>query len=427
MKKWTTRAAAVALAVTVAACGGGSDAAEDGPAGSPAASGGEPVQLTYAIWSTDQQPAMQQVVDAFEAENPDVDVEIQLTPWTEYWTKLQVSAGGGTAPDAFWMLGDRFQQYAAGGQLLELDDAIEEAGVDMSVYPQPLVDLFQYEGRQYGLPKDFDTIGLWYNRRLFDEAGVAYPDDTWTWEDVRTAARALTDPARGVFGIAAGNDRQANYYNTIFQAGGQVLQDDGTSGYDTPEVAEGIRFWTDLIADGSSPTLQQMSDTEPVEMFESGTIAMYYGGSFFANRFYANPDLKANADVTVLPEGRQRGVVINGIQNVGYAQTEHPQELADFLLFLGGERAAQIQAETGAVLPAYAGTQQAWVESMPEFDVQVFLDQVPDAVVFPVSANTAAWQDLETELLAPAWQLEQDPAEATQALAQAMDAELADE
>ena len=105
------------------------------------------------------------------------------------------------------------------------------------------------------------------------------------------------------------------------------------------------------------------------------------------------------------PSAVPAATVINGIQNVGFAKTKHPEELKKFLLFLGSEEAANIQAATGAVIPAYENTQGGWVESMPEFNLQVFLDQIPDSVVYPVSANTSVWNALEDELLAPAWQL----------------------
>lgn len=411
MRVWKGAAIAVAATIALASC-----AASGGE-------GGDEVTLTYAVWGQDD--AMQQIVDAFEEENPGINVELQVDPWTDYWTKLQVSATGGTAPDAFWMLGDRFQVYAANGQLLELDDAIAEAGIDTSVYPEALMELFNYEGHQYGLPKDFDTIGLWYNKELFDAAGVAYPDDTWTWETVRENAKLLTTAE--TFGIAAPLNRQEGFYNTIAQAGGEVITADGESGYDTPEARAGIQFWIDLLKDGSSPTLQQLADTEAVAQFENGKVAMYYGGSFYATRFYENEALRSKVDVAVLPAGEQRGTVINGIQNVGFSGTEHPEELAKFLLFLGGEEAAKIQAATGAVLPAYAGTQQGWVDSMPEFSLQVFLDQVPDGVIYPVSANTSAWNEAEITHLTPAWELTTSVEDATKALAAEMNTLLAEE
>ncbi|WP_245635888.1 ABC transporter substrate-binding protein [Herbiconiux solani] len=406
----------VAAAALLTACSaGGSD---------NNAESGEKVTLTYGVWS--QEDTMQQVVDAFEKENPNIDVQLQVNPFTDYWTKLQVSAQGGTAPDAFWMLGDRFQLYAANNQLLPLDDAISDAGVDLGVYPKALVDLFTYDGAHYGLPKDFDTIGLWYNKSLFDAAGVAYPTADWTWADVQAAAPKLTDPANGTFGIAAPLNRQEGYYNTIAQAGGHVIED-GMSGYSDPKTQAGLQYWVDFQKNGSSPNLQQLADTEAVAQFENGKVAMYYGGSFYAQRFYDNPDLRSKIDVTVLPAGETRATVINGIQNVGFANSKHPEELKKFLLFLGGKEAAEIQAATGAVIPAYENTQQAWVDSMPEFNLQAFLDEVPDGVLYPVSANTAVWNEYEDDLLTPAWDGSVSVEQAADDLATKMDEALAKE
>lgn len=416
MRRWTAGGvAAVAALALLTGCSSTGTSGDD--------AGGD-VTLTYGVWSQDE--TMQALVDAFEKENPGITVDLQVNPWTEYWTKLQVGAQGGTAPDAFWMLGDRFQVYAANDQLLPLGDAIEDAGVDLGVYPEALVDLFTYDDELYGLPKDFDTVGLWYNKTLFDAAGVAYPTDQWTWDDVSAAAAQLTDPAAGVYGIAAPLNRQEGFYNTVAQAGGHII-DDGKSGYDDPKTQEGLRFWTDLQKAGVSPTLEQFADTEAVAQFENGSVAMYYGGSFYAQRFYENADLRAAVDVTVLPQGAERATVINGIQNVGFAGTKHPEELKKFLLFLGGKEAAEIQAATGAVIPAYEGTQQAWVDSMPEFNVQAFIDQVPDGVVYPVSADTAAWNALEDEYLPAAWNGTEPVEDVADRLATAMNDVLAKE
>lgn len=413
MRKWTMGAVAALAGVgMLAGCSGGSGA------------GGDDVTLTYSVWS--QEEAMQELIDAFETENPDIHVELQVVPWTEFWTKLQVAAQGDTAPDAFWMLGDKFQVYAENEQLLPLGDAINEASVDTSVYPEALVDLFTYDDDLYGLPKDFDTVGLWYNEDLFDAAGVDYPTEDWTWDDVRSAAERLTDPDAGVYGIAAPLNRQEGFYNTVAQAGGHII-DEKSSGYDDPKTQAGIEFWTDFVADGQSPTLQEFADTEAVAQFENGSVAMYYGGSFYAQRFYDNAELRESIDVTVLPAGEQRATVINGIQNVGYAGSDHPAEVKEFLLFLGSEKAAKLQAETGAVIPAYEGTQQAWVDAMPEFNLKAFIDQVPEGVVYPVSANTAAWNALEDEMLPDAWNGVKPVSEVGDELADAMNDALSEE
>ena len=416
-------ASAVALTLTavltLGACSqsGGSQSTENKDA---------TVTLTYGVWS--QQDTMQKLVDEFEKENPNIKVQLQVDPWTDYWTKLQVGAQGGTAPDAFWMLGDRFQVYAANDQLLELDDAIQKAGVDYKAYPQPLVDLFTYNGKHYGLPKDFDTIGLWYNKEIFDNAGVAYPTADWTWQDVKAAAEKLTDSSKGIYGIAAPLNRQEGFYNTIAQAGGSVISADGKkSGYSDPKTQAGLQYWVDFVQKGQSPSLEQFADTEAVAQFENGKVAMYYGGSFYAQRFYENSALRSKVNVTILPKGEKRATVINGIQNVGYSKSKHPEELKKFLVFLGGKKAAEIQASTGAVIPAYENTQQAWVSSMPEFNLQAFLDQIPDSVVYPVSANTAVWNKFEETDLAPAWEGKESVKDASDKLADQMNDALAKE
>lgn len=407
--------ALLASAALLAGCSGGAPASD------------EEVTITYSVWAGTQTPAMQAIADAFHEENPNITVELVELPWPQYWSTLQTGAQGGTAPDAFWMLAQQIRPYAAGDQLLDLTSYIESEGVDLANYPQAVLDLYdQGDGAIYGLPKDFDTNAVWYNKALFDAAGVDYPSEDWTWDDFRETAKALTGD--GVWGVAAPIDYQGGYYNTIFSAGGQVISDDGeTSEIDSPEAIEGIQFWTDLQADGSSPTLQQLSDTEAVTQFQQGKVAMYMSGAYWALQFYNDEAFRANVGVAPLPLGPDgRATVSSGIANVGYAGTEHPEEVAKFLLFASGEKAAQIQAESGAVLPAYAGTAQTWMDAMPEFtDLQVFIDAIEYAVPLPVQGNAAEWQGLQTEFLTAAWNGETSAADAAKAYKAAIDEVLA--
>ena len=418
-KKWLAAAAAVATVGMLAACS--TPAAETGS--------DEPVTITYGIWAGTQTPAMQAIADAFEKENPNITVEVQELPWPQYWSTLQTGAAGGTAPDAFWMLAQQIQPYAAGNQLLDITDAVKNAGVDLADYPQAVIDLYdQGDGKLYGLPKDFDTNAVWFNKALFDAAGVDYPAADWTWEDFRETAKKLTNPEAGVWGVAAPIDYQGGYYNTIFQAGGQVISDDGkTAAIDSPEAIEGIKFWTDLQADGSSPTLQQLSDTEAETMFEQGKVAMYWSGAYWALQLYNNTELRPNVDVAPLPTGKKQATVSSGIENVGYVGTKHPEETAKFLMFASGPEAAKIQAESGAVLPAYKGTAQTWMDAMPEFkNLQVFIDAQAYSVPLPVNGNAAAWQGVQGDYLTDAWNGTTSAADAAKAYADAINKVLAE-
>lgn len=385
--------------------------------GGESSSGGD-VTLSYAIWDENQKPAMEDIAAAFEKENPNVTIDIQVTPYKEYFTKLQTAATGGSAADVFWMNGPNFQLYASNGQLAPLDDA----GVDAADYPQGLIDLYTFDGTLYGAPKDFDTVALWYNKELFDAAGVEYPTAGWTWDDFTAAAAALTDPATGQFGVAASQYGQENFYNSIAQAGGEVISADGTeSGYGSPEALAGIELWTDLIEAGSSPTAQQMTDTNPEDFFLSGKVAMFQNGSWAAIAYADNADIADKVDVAPLPEGPEGNQsVIHGVGNVANAKSPHVAEAKAFAAFASGEQAAKIQAESGTVIPAFDGTQQAWVDALEQYDLQVYIDALDTAVPYPVSKNTSAWTSIESEVLSQVWSGAVTPEEGLKDLAEQM-------
>jgi multiple sugar transport system substrate-binding protein len=415
-RSWT-RARTVVLAGAVVAALALTGCAGDAGAG---ADGGE-VNLKYALWDEKQKPAMEEIIEAFEAEHPNVTVDVQIIPGTEYWTKIQTAASSGTGPDVFWMNGVNIALYASNGVIAPLDDQ----GIDPADYPKGLIDLYSYDGKLYGAPKDFDTIGVWYNKELFDAAGVEYPSAGWTWDDMQAAAAKLTDPANGVYGIAAAPYGQMTYYNTIYQAGGEVISADHTkTGFDSPEALEGIEFWTDLIASGASPTAQQMTDTSPFDMWFGGKIAMFWDGSW-AGGGNAASDIGDKVGVAPLPAGEAGNQsVIHGLANVANAKGKHLAEAKQFAAFASGEQAAKIMAETGTVIPAFNGTQQTWVDALPQYDLQIFLDAVDGAVPYPISKNTSAWNKHETDILAQVWAGTVTPKDGLADLAAKMQAEL---
>jgi multiple sugar transport system substrate-binding protein len=386
----------------------------------------QPVTLRYAIWDQNQVPALQQMVTAFKKTHPNISVDIEVTPFAQYFTKLQTAISGGSAPDVFWMNGPNFGTYASNGVLMPLDNMISSGQINMSNYPASLVSLYTYNGKQYAIPKDFDTVGLWYNKKLFDAAGVKYPDSSWNWNTLTQAAKKLTNPSKGVWGIAAPMVDQEGFYNTIPQAGGFVISaNKKTSGFDNPASIQGLQFWTNLIQDKSSPTLAQMTDTLPLSMFESGKVAMMYGGSWDALVLAQDGYTKTNVNVTVLPEGKTRATVIHGQGIAISASTKHPQQAKEFAAFLGSKQAANILGETGTVIPAFNGTQQNWVKAFPQYDLQSFLDELPYAIPYPTSINAPEWQNVQNTVLNKVWAGQMPPAQGGQQIATQMNQILA--
>lgn len=390
-------AATIAVGTMLAGCSG-SNSSAGGSKGD--------VTLTYAIWDKNQEPGMRAMADAFEKKNPGIKVNVEVTAWDQYWTKLEAAASGGSLPDVFWMHPNQAARYASNSVLLDLTDKIKGSSlVSLDKFPKDLVKVYENGGKNYALPKDFDTIGLWYNKKLFDEAGVAYPNENWTWNDLLAASKKITNPEKGIYGFGAPLDLQQGFDNFIFQNGGKVLSDDKTkSGFDTPAVKEAMQWYVDLsVKEKVSPNQQQFSENSYTAFFESGKTAMALFGSWMLSEFGANEYVAKNCDVTVLPQGKQRATIYNGLGNAVAASTKHKEEAWKFVEYLGSEEANKIQAESGVAIPAYQGTTDAWIKTQTKFNSKVYAEMLKYAVINPYSKETDKWQTAEKETLLKAF------------------------
>jgi multiple sugar transport system substrate-binding protein len=390
-------AATVAVGTMLAGCSGSNS--------SGGSSKGD-VTITYGIWDKNQEPGMRKMADAFEAKNPGIKVNVEVTPWDQYWTKLEAAATGGSLPDVFWMHSSQAARYASNSVLMDLTDKIKSSKtMSLDKFPKDLVKVYENDGKNYAIPKDFDTIGLWYNKKLFDEAGVAYPNENWTWDDLLAAAKKITNPAKGVYGFGAPMDLQQGFDNFIFQNGGKVLSDDKTkSGFDTPAVKEAIQWYVDLsVKEKVSPTQTQFSENGYTTWFESEKTAMGLFGSWMLSEFGSNENVSKNCDVTVLPKGKQRATIYNGLGNAVAESTKHKEEAWKFVEFLGSEEANKIQAESGVAIPAYQGTTDAWMKTQTKFNSKVYAQMLEYAVINPYSKETSKWQKAETDTLLQAF------------------------
>lgn len=379
--------------------------------------------ITYAYWDSSQKPALDAIIAAFNKNYPNIRVTSEITPWAQYWTKLQTEGQSKTLPDVFWMNGPNFQLYASNGLLLPLDTT----SVDVSNYPSALNQLYTYNGTQYGLPKDYDTVAVYYNKAVFDAAGVSYPTAGWTWDDFHQKAKAISDKLKssGTYGIVGGLVGGATmYYPTIELWGGYVISPDKKkSGYDDPNTIKGLQSIRDLIADGSSPTLAQLSDTPPDQWFGSGKAGMLMSGSW-SNAALLKSDVKNSIGLVELPVGTKQATSIHGLSNVVAKDSKNVAAATAFQKFLGSKQANTIQAQMGAANPAYNGTAQAFIDSSP-WDVSIFIKSAAFAVPFPASKNTAVWNKYEDALLPDAFNGTLPVADVAKKLVSEMNAALA--
>ncbi|MEH7331117.1 sugar ABC transporter substrate-binding protein [Neobacillus drentensis] len=371
------------------------------------------VEITYGFWDKKQVPAVEEIVKLFNEKYPNIKVKTELTPYGQYFQKLETAATGGALPDVMWMNGAHVEQYAEGKVILPISDLAKKDNFSLDNYPKSLIDLYTVDGKVYGIPKDFDTTGLWYNKKIFDEAGVPYPDETWDWNKLKEVAKKLTNKDKGIWGYAALMGNQGGYYDFIWQNGGYIISDDGKSvGFDQPEAIEALKYNISFIKEGLSPTQAQMTETAASELFSSGKIAMMFDGPWMVPEYKNNPDL----NVAVVPKGKQRAVAIHGLSNVIAANTKHKDAAWKFVQFLGSKEAAEIYAKTGTVIPAFNGTQDAWLQSVPNLNLKAFIDGVEYSRPLPSVKSTGEIWQYETDVLKKAWSEEESVEDAVKEL-----------
>ena len=388
-------------------------------------------KLIVGIWDSNQQSGIQKILDEWTAVSG-IEAETQVTTWNEYWTVLEAGASGGTLPDVFWMHSNVSQKYMENGILLDLTDQIAKSEViELENYYADIVNLYSYDGKHYAIPKDIDTIGLWYNKTYFDEAGLDYPDESWTWETLREAAKKLTREDGSVYGYAINtSNNQDSYYNLIYSYGGLVISDDKkTSKMDDPKTIEAMEVVEGMIQDGSVPDLQTLSENGTQVLFESGKVAMVTQGSWMVPAFRDNEYTAANCDVAVLPSGPESRVSIyNGLGWAADANGKNPDAAWSLIEYLGTKEAQLRQAELGVTMSAYKGTSDAWKNSVPGFDLQAYLDMLDAKLVIrPYSRNTTVWETMIQQDLGPVWTGNKTMADALKEIAAKMNAILAEE
>ena len=400
MRRRTVLAGLALSGLTAAGCSSGGSGGGGGGGDVDISDTEMEASIEFAAWESDFD--WDAVIAGFNEKYPNITVQITKSPFKDFFTRLQTQASGDNLPDAFMMNGPNFQLYASNDIIVPFDKAVEDGDLDFSNYPEAMEQLYTYEGTPYAVPTSYDSIGLWYNEDLFEKAGVEVPTEDWTWEDLHQASKEISEALKdeGVYGFAGGAYNQELFYNLIFQAGGEVLNEDATEAqYSSDGSREALQFLRDMVEDGSSPSIQTTADTSPDELFKSGKAAMVYGGSFRVQG-YVDSAVGESIQVVRLPIGKERGVVLHGGAVVASAASENAAAAAAFAVYHGSQEGQQIIGESGASIPAYQGTEQAYIDAHPEYDLTIFPESAEEyGFPYPVSANTQAWLEVESDMV----------------------------
>jgi multiple sugar transport system substrate-binding protein len=389
----------------------------------------ENVTIKYALWDSTQAPIYRELADEFEKKNPGIKVEIELTPFQQYWTKLEAATTGGQMPDVIWMSAANFEKYAINGMLLPLNENIKNAGIDMANYVEGTTKLYEMDGKQYGMPKDVDSIAMWYNKELFDKAGLEYPTNDWTWKDMKDAATKIQATLDGVYGVVLPlNDAQSSYYNIIPQNDGFVISEDKKkSGYGDPNTIEAVTMIKDLMDSKASPSYTTVVENKANEMFQSGQVAMLYDGAWRGVEFSQNENLNKKVGVVTMPKIKNKKTVVHGLGLVIGKTSKHPEEAWKFIEFLSTKEAHEKVAQSGIVIPAYIEAQPLWSKAYTTIDVSAYVEALKENVPYPASLDTSKWAQVEVDELTKVWTGQSTPEEACKKIEKEMDAILTKE
>jgi multiple sugar transport system substrate-binding protein len=356
------------LALTVAACGGDDTGARtaDGKA-----------LIRYQLWDTNQKPVYQKCADKFEQANPDIKIQIENKNWGDYWSGLARGFIAETAPDVFTDHLGKYPQFA----ISEVIEPVDTRGVDMNQYLPGLAELWKSpDGKQYGFPKDWDTVAIIVNEDMLADAGIAKQQlDTATWnptdggsfEQIIAKLSIDKNGRRGdepgfdpnnveVYGL--GFDPNGLTYGQTTWAGfaaglGFELLDKNPWGtkynYDDPRFAQTFEWWRRMIRKGYMPSLEQARTLGQVAAFQSGRAALAIDGDWTIGTYSGTEGVKVG--YSPQPSGPKGSwSMYNGLADAIWVGTKHPAEAAEWVRFMAGKECQSIVGSEAVVFPAIA-------------------------------------------------------------------------
>ncbi|MDF2558626.1 MAG: sugar transporter substrate-binding protein [Microbacterium sp.] len=373
--------------------------------------------IDYWLWDANQLPAYRQCAEDFNAANPDLSVRVTQLGWDDYWSKLTNGMVAENAPDVFTNHLSKYPDYLRFEQLVPLDDT----NVDFSRYADGLADLWVgQDDRRYGVPKDWDTIALFYNREMLADAGISEEEMaelTWNPKDGGTLEEViarLTIDSAGIRGDEEGFDKNdVEVYGLGLTSSGSGMGQaewswlTGTTGwthtdenpwgdhynYDDERFQSAIGWWAGLIEKGYMPRLATTVGASMPDNFGAGRTAINAHGSWMIGQYagYDGIDLGI-APTPIGPEGR-RASMFNGLADSIWVGTDDLEGSKRWVEYLGSRACQDVVGDQGVVFPAILSSAERAVAAYEErgIDVSPFTDQVADQTtfLFPITANAA--------------------------------------
>jgi len=411
-KKTLSALAIAAVAATaLSACGGSSS-------GGDAATG----EVNYWLWDANQLPAYQQCADDFHQANPDITIKITQTGWDDYWGKLTNGMAAGTAPDVFTDHLAKFPDFLKTKQLLPLDDAVSKDKVDLGQYQEGLADLWVgQDGKRYGLPKDWDTVSLFYNKDMLAKAGITEdqmsklswnPQDGGSYEKVIAHLTVDKNGKRGdepgfdknnvaTYGLGLpGSDAEnagQTQWSYLSATTGWTTTDKNPWGthynYDDQRVQDTISWWAGLIQKGYMPKLETTVGANMADNFGAGKAAINAAGDWMISQYKGYKGIELGIAPTPQGPSGKNASMFNGLADSIWAGTKKKDASVKWVEYLATAKCQDVVASKAVVFPAIkTSTDKAAAAFKAKgIDVSPFTQHVKDRTTFlvPITDNGA--------------------------------------
>ncbi|MFD6099579.1 ABC transporter substrate-binding protein [Nocardiopsis flavescens] len=420
-------ATALALALASTACAGGGSDSEDGV-----------VELRYSWWGADDRHStLQQVIDIFEAQNPDIRIVGDYTDWGSYWDKLATSTAAGDAPDIMMQEERYLREYGDRGALADLS---ELEGLDLSKVDPLVAESGDLDGVTYGIASGVNAYAILADPAAFEAAGVELPDDTtWTWEDYIALSAEITEASGGdIVGTQSMAYNESGFQIFARQHGENLYAEDGSLGFSEETLTAWFEMTQELLDNGGQPEASQSVEIEAggpdQSVISAGTGAMAH---FWTNQLGGITE-SSGSEIELLrypgeSTGERTGMYFKPAMFYSVsAGSDHPEEAARFVDFMlnGTDAAELILSDLG--LPANVDVRGHILSSLPPADERsaVFLSEIEGDIVDgnpppPIGAgqvveitkrvtDAMAFGDLTPEEAAQQWISEVESATGTQ-------------
>ncbi|CAM4096758.1 sugar ABC transporter substrate-binding protein [Helcobacillus massiliensis] len=415
-RTFVTSAGIAGAAGALAACSPSKSSSD----GSSKSSGSDSKKLTLRIWDDVAKPAYEESLNAF-TEKTGIEAAVEVVPWADYWKTLPLDIASGDAADVFWLNSASFTQYQQAGNLVDITETLGEDAA--ASWEKAVVELYTRDGSLWGVPQLWDSIALFFNKKLTDEANVDPTklsfDPAAKSDPLRDAALKLTkdkagkkpgesgfDPnARQQFGFNSAADRQA-IIGPFLASNGAEWQKDDTYAFDTPEGVAAFKYMADLV--NTWQVAPSAADTNPNgdfarDQFIQGKLGLFQSGPYHLMNILEGVGDSFEWGIAPMvggPKGQKS--LVHGVVAAGNAKSENQDGVKKLLEWLGSAEGQKPIGTKGVGFPGHTDVQSAFVEFWKGkgHDVQQFIEAAKD----PAMADTGAKALAGLEAVMPVFQ-----------------------